>query len=262
MLACAQLWQDAQSLAATFPDKAWLHFARMTAQSGQYARKRKGDGQDFWQYRGLGDGESTAHVDWRKSARSDALLLREREQQSQQRSYLWCDMSPSMHYRGSRAARSKAQQAYLLGATLCHLAANAGDTLSLLSQGNAPRSDRAFLLAEDQRFKSDSLREDDLLFVISDFIGFDFVQSLPPRLIALHVQDPDEIDFPFEGHVQFEGLEAEAPLLARSAASLRQEYLAAQAKLTQQIQSISKMMQSCSSAEAPDMQLHILMQTA
>jgi uncharacterized protein (DUF58 family) len=261
MMACAQLWQEAQSLAAGFPDRSWQHLSRMLAQAGQYARQRGGEGQDFWQYRQLGEGESAARVDWRKSARSDTFLVREHEQQSPQRRWLWCDMSPSMHYRGSRAARSKAEQAYLLGAILCHLATNAGDTMKLLGHSNAPRSDMAFLLAGRQRFDISALREDDLLFVISDFIGVDLDQRPNARLVAFHVQDPDEIDFPFEGHVRFEGLEAEASLLARDATSLRQDYLAAQAELWSRIQIMFAASQACNSADAPATQVQNLIQT-
>ncbi len=255
------LWLEAQALAATVPAGFWQILARLTATTGGHARRRAGDGQDFWQYRPLCDGESLTGVDWRKSARSDVLFKREREQQSQKRYWLWCDMSPSMHYQSARAPRSKAQHAYLLAAALLHLATSAGESLRLLAAPTCQRADLPFALAADRPCDLAHAAPEDVVFLISDFIGFDFANAQTARqIIALHILDPDEIDFPFAGPIRFEGLEAESPLQVRNAAARRDDYLAAQAELQRYISDISLFVISCSSAKSPAAQLRTLLQ--
>jgi hypothetical protein len=259
----AKLWQEAAAMAANLPPQSWQAFAKLCAQHGDSPRQQRGEGQDFWQYRNLSDGESAAQVDWRKSARGDHLLVREREQQSARRSFLWCDMSGSMHYAGSRAARSKAAHGYLLAAMLWHLAAQSGDQLRLLDAPHIPRSDVPEALIEARPISTHEVREDDLLFVISDFLGFDFANlAHDGPVIALCVQDPDEIDFPFTGHLRFEGLEGETPLVAPNAAALRDDYFAAQATLLTKIDQMSLAMAVCNSADSPMVPIQTLLQGA
>jgi Protein of unknown function DUF58 len=256
-----KLWQEAAAMAALLPPQSWQAFARLCAQNGSSPRQQRGEGQDFWQYRSLSDGESAAQVDWRKSARGDHLLVREREQQSARRSFLWCDMSGSMHYAGSRAARSKAAHGYLLGAMLWHLAAQSGDQLRLLGDTHILRGDVPQALSEARPINTQDVREDDLLFVISDFLGFDFANfAHDGPVIALCVQDLDEIDFPFTGHLRFEGLEGETPLIAPNAAALRDDYFAAQAVLLTKINQLSIAMAICSSVDSPMVPIQTLLQ--
>jgi uncharacterized protein (DUF58 family) len=256
-----QLWQEAAAMATHLPSQSWQAFAQLCAENGARAHQQRGDGQDFWQYRPLSDGDSAAQVDWRKSARGDQLLVREREQQSQQRSFLWCDMSGSMRYAGSRAARSKAAHGYLLGATLWHIAAQSGDQLRLLGASQISRRDVPDALAETRSMRTDDMRENDLLFIISDFLGFDFAtlkHSGP--VMTLYVQDPDEIDFPFTGHLCFEGLEGEEPLIAPNATALRDDYFVAQARQMAEVKRRSIAMAICSSADSPLLALQTLIQ--
>jgi uncharacterized protein (DUF58 family) len=252
------LWLEAQGLAAELPDQPWRRLTRMAMSSGIQVRRQAGDGQDFWQYRHLSDGDSVAGVDWRKSARSDMLLLREREQQHRQRAWLWCDMSPSMHYAGSRAARSKAAHGYLIAATLLHLAANAGEQLSLLHAPQARRHDLPHQLAQHQPFDMSHVSSADLLFIVSDFLDFDCSATHGP-IVALHIMDPDEQDFPFQGHIRFEGLEDEAPRLVGNANMVQAAYLAGQHALQQRISAMAMQAIICSSGAPAGTQVQQLM---
>jgi uncharacterized protein (DUF58 family) len=255
----AVLWLEAQHLADTLPDRSWQALTRKTFASGAHARKRSGEGQDFWQYRALAEGESHIGVDWRKSARGDTLLQRQREQQSQQRLWLWCDMSPSMHYAGSRAVHSKATHAYLLAATLIQSATRAGEKINLLGQNIRARADMPGALTQPRAFDLAALPADATLFVLSDFLGFECA-AVSAHMISLHIADPDEIDFPFEGPLRFEGLEGEAPLLTHAASTLRDAYLAARAALSARVADMSTHALLCSSAEPPAVQLMQLLE--
>ncbi|MGI9464795.1 MAG: DUF58 domain-containing protein, partial [Aestuariivirgaceae bacterium] len=42
---------------------------------GMHGRRRAGPGEDFWQYRPYSPGDAAQTIDWRKSARSDRVLI-------------------------------------------------------------------------------------------------------------------------------------------------------------------------------------------
>ena len=46
---------------------------------GVHGRKRSGPGENFWQYRPYGFGDSTQRIDWHASAKSDRIYIRENE---------------------------------------------------------------------------------------------------------------------------------------------------------------------------------------
>jgi uncharacterized protein (DUF58 family) len=259
MLDTTALWLEAQAITDALPERSWQRLTRKNFASGAHARKRTGEGQEFWQYRPLGDGDSTVGVDWRKSARGDTLLKREREQQSQQRFWLWCDMSPSMHYAGSRAVRSKAAQAYVLAAVLMQLAAHAGEEMKLLGAPAAARADVPLLLAQPSPPAFVQLPADTILFVLSDFLGL-AIESAAAPLISLHIADPDELDFPFDGAVRFEGLEGEPSQFASNAQALREAYVQAQSDLQKRIAAASRLHMLCSTAVSPANQLLALLE--
>src|SRR5450432_1824375 len=65
---------------------------------GLHGRRRAGAGENFWQYRRFVNGEPSANVDWRRSARDDHLYVREREWEAAHTFWLWADLSSSMDF--------------------------------------------------------------------------------------------------------------------------------------------------------------------
>ena len=55
-----------------------------TVMLGEHGRRRAGMGDEFWQYRPAHAGDPARLIDWRRSARSDAHFVREREWQAAQ----------------------------------------------------------------------------------------------------------------------------------------------------------------------------------
>ena len=64
--------------------------------SGWHGRRKRGIGENFWQFRHYVHGETMAAIDWRRSARDDQLYVRDREWQAAHTIWLWVDESPSM----------------------------------------------------------------------------------------------------------------------------------------------------------------------
>lgn len=75
---------------------------------GKNPVKAKGHGDDFWQYRNFENLEAANLIDWRISAKSDKLFVREFERQSPMQLSIWCDFSEQMFFCGkNRATKAK-----------------------------------------------------------------------------------------------------------------------------------------------------------
>ena len=85
-----------------------------TVIQGVHGRRRVGQGDAFWQYRPYRDGDSASQIDWRQSARSRHLFVRETEWEAAASVWLWRDASPSMQYASLRNTDTKAVRAELI----------------------------------------------------------------------------------------------------------------------------------------------------
>lgn len=69
---------------------------------GEHGRRRAGMGDEFWQYRPAHAGDEARMIDWRRSGRSDAHFVREKEWQAAQSVLIWVDDSASMGFAGDK----------------------------------------------------------------------------------------------------------------------------------------------------------------
>ena len=81
---------------------------------GAHGLRRSGPGEDFWQYRPAVAGDPAGLIDWRRSARSDAAFVRERERQAPQSAALWVSGAAGMGWTGDPARPTKGDRARLL----------------------------------------------------------------------------------------------------------------------------------------------------
>src|SRR5215475_3331241 len=113
-----------------------------TVIQGVHGRRRVGQGDAFWQYRPYRDGDSAGQIDWRQSARSRHLFVRETEWEAAASIWLWRDASPSMQYASLRHTDTKAVRAELIALALSSLLADAGERVTVLGSGMRPTSGR------------------------------------------------------------------------------------------------------------------------
>ena len=85
-----------------------------TVIQGVHGRRRVGQGDAFWQYRPYRDGDSASQIDWRQSARSRHLFVRETEWEAAASVWLWRDASPSMQYASLKNIDTKAVRGELI----------------------------------------------------------------------------------------------------------------------------------------------------
>ena len=109
---------------------------------GEHGRRRAGMGDEFWQYRPTHAGDSARMIDWRRSARSDAHYVREREWQAAQTVVRWVDMSRAMEFPGDRRREPKGDRARLLALALAVLLLRGGERVGLSGTDVPPRAGR------------------------------------------------------------------------------------------------------------------------
>jgi uncharacterized protein (DUF58 family) len=219
-----------------------------TVAQGVHGRRRVGQGETFWQFRRFEFGDSPQQIDWRRSARSDSLFVRETEWEAAQSVWIWRDASASMRYRSGDALPLKSERAALLAIALMALLVRGGERIALLGHSDIPASGRAALnrlaatIALEERTPRDDasdvppsppLPRHACAVLVGDFLApIDeterAVRSLAARTVRGHliqVLDPAEVTMPFAGRNRFLGLQREGDLLVGRAESLRGGYI-------------------------------------
>ncbi len=243
------LRQRAEQLAQPLPPLlvAAYRVANTVAQ-GVHGRRRVGAGESFWQFRRYQPGDAAQQIDWRQSAKSQKIFVREHEWEAAQSIWLWRDASPSMDYRSSRGPTVKRERADLLLLALAALLIRGGERVALLGGGERPRTGRLALgrlaarivaEAEDAAPSLESLPARERLpghaqlVLIGDLLSpLDELEALIKNYAGagvfghlLQIVDPAEEDLPFNGRIRFEGPEAEGGLTVGRVEALRPDYL-------------------------------------
>ncbi len=190
---------------------------------GEHGRRRAGMGDDFWQYRPVQAGDSRRMVDWRRSARSDAQFVREREWQVAQSMMLWVDAAASMRFSSDAAYPEKADRARLIALAASILLIKGGERVGVTGTGLPPRRGRAQVLRLAEHFstnpdvdygapESRAMIPHARALFVSDFMGdLDTIEAALTKAadrgvrgVLLQVLDPAEESFPFHGRTIFE----------------------------------------------------------
>jgi uncharacterized protein (DUF58 family) len=220
-----------------------------TVAHGIHGRRRAGPGETFWQFRQLGALDAATSIDWRRSASSDNLYVREREWEAAHTIWLWPDLSASMSFKSHLSATTKRDRAVVLALAAAELLVAGGERVGLLgltrptaARRAASRLAEALALNARRPELTQSLPPEARLarfsgaILISDFL--DPVETIGARLRAIagpdvsghlvQVLDPAEETLPYDGRAEFIGPEDGAHWIADRAESLRERY---QAKL-------------------------------
>lgn len=235
----------AEELSARFPPL--LVAAERVAASvsqGVHGRRRVGVGETFWQFRRYQPGDGLAHIDWRQTAKGDAVFVRETEWEAAQTVWMWRDGSKSMDYRSGDVPETKKERAELLLLALAFLLSRSGERAALLGQSRMPMGGRsmptriAALLGNDES-DAPGLPPKTRLPRHARAVLFGDFLSPPEEVSALfghyagqgvsgfvvRLADPAEADFPFSGRIRFQDTDARAQALIGRAETVREDYL-------------------------------------
>lgn len=193
-----------------------------TVAQGVHGRRRSGVGETFWQYRHHRPEDGRAAIDWRQSARSDQLFVRQNEWEAANSIWLWRDAGASMHYTSSKHTPQKADRAAVCLIAIAALLTQGGERVSVLGESAIPRTGALGLERVSRRLaigpggmnavEAPHLSRFGQVVLASDFL--DPVETWSARLsrfaaqeaegVLLRVIDPAEEDFPYSGRTRFE----------------------------------------------------------
>jgi len=221
-----------------------------TIEQGVHGRRRVGRGEAFWQFRQYYPGDELRRLDWRQSAKTDRLFLRQMEWSAAQTAFLWCDLSASMRFTSKRDLPGKQEVAQVLTLALAGAMARAGERVALIGSGERPSAGRFVLESIAHRLahlasQTDGSSEPKFsippptylpahahVVLVSDFLtppeelrrAIDRFAGTACRGHLIQVLDPAELDLPYMGRVRFEGVEGEGDLLMSRAENIREDY--------------------------------------
>lgn len=237
----------AEAAAARLPPLL-VHAERIaaTVAQGVHGRRRIGQGETFWQFRRYEQGDTLQSIDWRQSAKTEHLFVRETEWEAAQSVWLWRDASGSMRYRSDRRLPEKSERADILLLALASLLVRAGERITLLD-GARPGSGRAALESLALKLTVNVAENDPLADSLPRFLALprhgqlvlfgDFLSPIEDiearfrrfaaqgvKAYVMQVLDPAEETLPFRGRTRFEGLEDEGRVLVKRVETVREDY--------------------------------------
>jgi uncharacterized protein (DUF58 family) len=242
----ADLRVRAETLAGPLPPlMAEARQLAATVLLGEHGRRRAGVGAEFWQYRPAHAGDMARTIDWRRSARSDAQFVREREWQAAQSVMLWSDTGQSMRFASDKGLPQKADRAALLSLALAALLVRGGERVGLASLGSPPRAGQLQLWRIAEGLVAPADRDEHGVpsltampaharaVFLSDFLGdptaleraLSAAADRNVRGALVMVLDPQEEAFPFDGRTIFESVGRTMSYETQKARDLRGRYL-------------------------------------
>ena len=213
--------------------------------TGLHRSPTKGSSIEFAEHKPYSQGDEIRHIDWKVYGKSERYYVKQFEEETNLRAWLVVDGSGSMGYKaGDRI--SKLDYSKMIAASLAYMLLGQNDAVGLAAtggggeaavlptrassshltvicdalQGLVAQGDRKITGAIEKI--SESVRRRSLVVVISDLLEEpDVIGRTLRRLagrktdvIVFHVQDPDEVEFPFRDPIRFLDMEGPAEVIA------------------------------------------------
>ena len=257
----ADLRSRAETLGQSLPPLlAEAEHLAATVMFGEHGRRRAGLGDEFWQYRPAHAGDPARMIDWRRSARSDAHFVREREWQAAQSVTIWVDPGKSMSFTGDKSRAPKADRARVSALAVAVLLLRAGERVGISGQDVPARAGRNHLVrlaavmegliegGEYEAPQADGMVSHGRALFASDFLGdlagveaaLAAASGRGVRGVLLQVLDPAEEEFPFDGRTIFESMGGTMRHETLRAGDLRGKYLARLAERKDRLSTLAR----------------------
>ena len=243
MTGFAPLQHEADGLGAGLPPLmvAADHLAASVS-LGVHGRRKAGMGESFWQFRRYRGEDAPSRIDWRQSAKSQHLFVREREWEAAQTVWFWRDPGPGMDFKSARV--TKRERAELLLLALAALLVRGGERVGLMGAPFRPAASRltltrighSLLDAPSQSPKDGPpdtpIARGAQVVWLGDFLDPQAGEQLRRLSRAgayghvVRIVDPAEEDFPYAGRARFESASGREDILFGRAESVGAAYRA------------------------------------
>lgn len=221
--------------------------------SGIHKSPYKGSSIEFLEHKEYSPGNEIKHIDWKVHARTDKYYIKQFEEETNLKCYIFLDTSGSMGYKSTGI--SKFEYASTLAASLAYLLLKQSDMVGLISfsdkaqQFIPPRSRLTHLhvllnaltelkTAGKSNISSvlkefiEKICHRSLIIIISDFFDdtekiihqLRYFQFKKNEVVLFHILDPYELTFPFETITFFESMEDDRRILAEPK-SIKDRYI-------------------------------------
>lgn len=221
--------------------------------AGEHRSPFRGFAMEFSQHREYVPGDDVRHLDWKVLGRTDRYYLKQYEQETNYVAHILLDGSESMRY-GS-GPLSKLQYGKVLAACLSYLVLHQRDAVAVgvfdsTMRNYVPRTGNLAsihaimsVLAGFDGTQGTGIgavlhevaaqtRRRGIVILISDLFddeqqilqGIQHLRFGGHEVIVFHTLDPYELEFPFKGLVQFEGME-DLPKVMTRPHEIRKTYL-------------------------------------
>jgi uncharacterized protein (DUF58 family) len=231
---------------------------------GDHKSPYRGFSVEFVQHREYVAGDDIRHIDWKSYGRSERYTIKQYEQETNFAGHVLLDASRSMLYGEGRS--NKLEYAKLLAAALAYLVVHQRDSVSLnvfdagwrtrLPASGQPGHVQSVLYtleSVEPREKTaigpllhdlaQQVRRRGLVFIISDCFdevdafmdGLRHLRFAGHEVTVFHILHPDELEFPFNSLVKFDGMEVKQEYLTRPQL-IRPAYLRALQKFRDDLQ--------------------------
>lgn len=203
--------------------------------SGMRAKRKAGGHEEFWQFREYTATDRPQDIDWRQSAKTQRIFIRQKEWHNAQDNIFWCARHSGMNF------EVKAAHAKILTLALSILLTRNGENVAFMNGARAGRSENALenigveLLQDDETAflpKAAHIAKDVNLVFIGDFLSdiddikqsFEKFAGHASHALVIQVLSEKELELPYSGHVVFEGLSPGAREEVRHVGSIRTQY--------------------------------------
>ncbi|HET6422889.1 MAG TPA: DUF58 domain-containing protein [Planctomycetaceae bacterium] len=222
--------------------------------TGLHASPFHGFSVEFSEHRRYSQGDDPKDIDWLVYAKTDRYYIKKYQAETNISGYLLMDLSASMGYT-YRQELTKFDYGVCLAAALAYLMVHQQDPVGLMTFGEKlesslpPKSKRTQLgtilsvlskaqptgqtdLAGNLRRIAAMIRHKSLLMIFSDLLcetepvlqALHLLRHAGHDVIVFHILDEAEVNFPFEGLIEFEDPES-ADRLTLDASGMRVDYL-------------------------------------
>jgi len=205
---------------------------------GVHGRRRAGIGESFWQFRRY-QNDDAARIDWRQSAKSQHLFVREREWEAAQTVWFWRDGGAGMRFSSGNV--SKQERAELLLLALASLLVRGGERVGFLGGQDRPAASRLALIRIAHALLDGKMQAQELppktpiargasLVWLGDFLEPNAIEAMRQFARAgitghlVRIIDPAEEDFPYSGRARFESVRGRETALFGRAESVGEAY--------------------------------------